>query len=316
MEVTATLHRYAPWIKWVSIGMSVLALFLIVRSLPLEQAVHVLHGWISRLGWWGPVVFGLLYVLATVLFVPGLVLTLAAGTFFGLWVGTLIVSVAATTGAALAFLIARYLAREKIAQLAQDRPKFRALDQAVGEGGWKIVALLRLSPAIPFNLQNYLYGLTPIGFWPYLVTSWLAMLPGTFLYVYLGHLTGVAVGGARERTTAEWVALGVGLVATVAVTVYITSLAKQKLQAEIGGRNRNREDEGAASQQDTSERRGTDTKRWPWGATVAALVALLLVGVAVYAQLNPDTITGLISGASGFPTTPPNERTSSSAWFF
>jgi hypothetical protein len=96
----------------------------------------------------------------------------------------------------------------------------------------------------------------------------------------------------------------VGLVATVAVTVYITSLAKQKLQEEIGSRNRNREDEGTASQPDTPERRGTDARRWPWGATVAALVALLLAGVAVYTHLHPDTITGLLSGVCGVPTTP------------
>ncbi|HEV8716552.1 MAG TPA: TVP38/TMEM64 family protein [Candidatus Binatia bacterium] len=302
MEVMATLNRYAPWIKWTSISVSALALFFIAHSLPLEQAVHALHGWIGKLGWWEPVVFGLLYVLATVLFVPGVVLTLAAGAFFGVWIGTLIVSVAATTGAALAFLIARYLAREKIAQLTQDRPKFRALDQAVGEGGWKIVALLRLSPAIPFNLQNYLYGLTPIGLWPYLVTSWLAMLPGTFMYVYIGHLTGVAVRGTRERATAEWVALGGGLAATVAVTVYVTYLAKQKLQEEIGSGER--EDEVTASQQDTLERRRADAGRWPWGATTAAIVALLTLGAAVHAQLNPDTITGLFSSVFGLPTTP------------
>ena len=120
-----------------------------------------------------------------------------------------------------------------MAAIAARNRRFGAIDRAIGEAGWKIVALLRLSPAVPVNLQNSLYGLTPIRFWPYVLTSWIAMLPGTFLYIYLGHVTGTALGGDRTRTTGEWVMLVVGLLATVVVTVYITRLARRKLNEEV-----------------------------------------------------------------------------------
>ena len=175
----------------------------------------------------------LLYVIATVLFVPGTLLTLAAGAMFGLVGGMITVSIGSTLGASLAFLIARYLARSQIAALADRNRSFGAIDRAIAAGGWKIVVLLRLSPAIPFNLQNYLYGLTSIRFWPYVLSSWLAMMPGTLLYVYLGHVTGAAVNADRERTAAEWVLLAIGLLATLVVTVYITRLARSKLQEQL-----------------------------------------------------------------------------------
>ena len=114
--------------------------------------------------------------------------------------------------------------------VGRDRPKVAAVDQAIGAGGWKIVALLRLFPPIPSSLQNYLYGLTPIRFWPYLLTSWLAMLPGNVMYVYIGHAGGVAVSGTHPPILAEWIVAGAGLLTTGAVTVYITRLARQQLR--------------------------------------------------------------------------------------
>jgi uncharacterized membrane protein YdjX (TVP38/TMEM64 family) len=180
-----TVNRYAAIIKWVSLTLIVMSMLLIVRQLPIGTVIQALQDWIGGLGVWGSVVFGLLYVVAVVLLVPASALTLAAGALFGLVAGTVIVSLASTTGAALALLISRYLARDRIAKKVEQYPRFDAIDKALSEGGWKIVALLRLSPAIPFNLQNYLYGLTGIGFWTCVLTSWVAMLPGTFMYVYL-----------------------------------------------------------------------------------------------------------------------------------
>ena len=113
--------------------------------------------------------------------------TVAAGALFGSVVGVVVVSLASTTGAALAFLVARYLARDAVLRWVRRNPRYDAIDRAIGEGGWRVVALLRLSPLVPFNLQNYLYGLTAIRFWPCVLTSWAAMLPGTVVYVYLGH---------------------------------------------------------------------------------------------------------------------------------
>ncbi|TWU37678.1 TVP38/TMEM64 family inner membrane protein YdjZ [Novipirellula aureliae] len=226
-------RQKAPVFRWAIIVSIVICLLVAVRLLPIDQAMSSVKTWIAGLGFWGPFVLVLLYILATILFVPGTILTLVAGATFGLWIGFAVVSLGSTIGASLTFLIARYAAREKVAAMATGSRRFDAMDRAIAEGGWKIVGLLRLSPAIPFNLQNYLYGLTSIRFWPYVVTSWIAMLPGTFLYVYIGHVSGAALGADRERSSAEWAMLAIGLVATVIVTVYITRLASRKLNDQV-----------------------------------------------------------------------------------
>jgi uncharacterized membrane protein YdjX (TVP38/TMEM64 family) len=176
----------------------------------------------------GMFLYGAVYVAAVVLFVPGIVLTLGAGYLFGLGWGIVVVSLASTAAAALAFLIARYFARDAVRGLAQRNPRFAAIDRAIGKEGWKVVALLRLSPLVPFSLSNYLYGLTAVRFLPYLATSWVAMLPATVLYVYLGAAGRTLERGAT-RSPWEWVLLGVGLAATAAVTVLLTRVAKREL---------------------------------------------------------------------------------------
>jgi hypothetical protein len=178
-----------------------------------------------------------------------------------------------------------FLARERVARMARRSSRFGAIDRAIGEAGWKIVVLLRLSPAVPFALQNYLYGVTAIRFWPCVLTSWLAMLPGTFLYVYLGALgresLQAAAGGAeRPRSSAEWALLIVGLLATLAVTVYITVLARRALRQQAGIAR-----EGEAGP--NSEAGGAGAKGWPWGTTAAAVLALAALAFAVCVQFHP-----------------------------
>lgn len=255
------LSQHADIIKWISVAVVLVAVAALAYALPMRDLVQSGADWIEGLGFWGPVVYGLLYIALTVLFVPGLIPTMAAGAIFGLLLGVITVSISSTTGAMLAFLIARYLARDKVAEMAGRYPKFDAIDRAVGEGGWKIVGLLRLSPAVPFNLQNYLYGLTRIRFWPCLLATWIAMLPGTFLYVYIGHVAGIAVAGERERTVGEWVMLGIGLLATAAVTVYITLLAKRKLreQTELEENDSNGNQEEEPKESDRSHDRSRNS---------------------------------------------------------
>ncbi len=230
------MTQFAKAARWVStVVLVVLSLAVIFRQLPVGPAVQQAAACSERLGIWAPVLFGLFYVAAVIALLPGSALTLAAGALFGLVGGTIVSSLASTTGAALAFLIGRYLARHRIQTLLSCYPRFDAVDKAINENGWKIVALLRLSPAVPFNLQNYIYGLTGIRFWPFVLTSWLAMLPTTFLYVYLGHLgregLEIADGQAsRPRSSAEWTMLIVGLLATIALTVYLTHLARKTLR--------------------------------------------------------------------------------------
>jgi uncharacterized membrane protein YdjX (TVP38/TMEM64 family) len=220
-------------VRWLSIAVILASLLVIARSSPIGSAMEGLKGRIGELGIWGPVAFVLVYIVATVLFVPGTLLTLAAGALFGITGGMLIVSLGSTVGASLAFLIARYFARQHVAALAARNRMLGAIDRAIAEGGWKVVAMLRLSPLIPFNLQNYLYGLTPIRFVPYVISSWLAMLPGTLLYVYLGHVTGATLDAERRRTPVEWMMLGVGLFMTVVATIYLTRLARRKLREHM-----------------------------------------------------------------------------------
>lgn len=182
---------------------------------------------LESLGAWGPVIFVLLYIVAAVLLVPGSALTLGAGALFGVGLGSVLVSAGATLGATAAFLVGRYLARDWVAKKIEGNAAFAALDRAVAADGWKIVGLTRLSPAFPFTLLNYAFGLTRVSLRDYLLASWIGMMPGTVMYVYLGSLARAA--GDRSRTPAEWALYGVGLAATIVVTVFVTRLARAAL---------------------------------------------------------------------------------------
>lgn len=217
------------------IALAVLAALFLLRR---QAGGYVLQfaEWVNGLGVWGPVVFILGYAVAAVAFVPGSLLTLAAGIIFGLAKGTVYTLIGATLGAAAAFLVARYVARGRIERRIEGNPRFAAIDRAVGREGFKIVALLRLSPIFPFNLLNYALGLTKVPFLQYVAAS-IAMLPGTLLYVYygkaLGSLAALAGGKQAEKGTEFWVFLGVGLLATILVTTYVTRLASKALRKEI-----------------------------------------------------------------------------------
>lgn len=192
-----------------------------------------LLAWIDAQGPAGIAVFVATYIVATVLFIPGSILTLGAGFVFGVVGGTLSVSVASTLGASAAFLVGRYIARDWVASKTQGSPRFAAIDDAVGREGWKIVLLTRLSPVFPFNLLNYAYGLTGVSLPSYFFASWIGMLPGTVMYVYFGSLAAnlATLGGAtQQRGSLQWVLYGLGFAATVAVTVFVTRLARRALR--------------------------------------------------------------------------------------
>ncbi|MFW6313864.1 MAG: TVP38/TMEM64 family protein [Spirochaetota bacterium] len=202
----------------------------------VNSYLRSLLDWVREQGALGVIVFAGVYVTATVLFIPGSILTLGAGFVYGVVWGTLYVSVASTIGATAAFLVGRYLARDWVASKVESGARFRSIDAAVGEEGWKIVGLTRLSPIFPFNLLNYAYGLTKVSLRHYFFASWIGMFPGTVMYVYIGSLAGsLASVGTEERlrTTGEWILYGVGLVATVVVTLYVTRLARRALSRKI-----------------------------------------------------------------------------------
>ncbi len=212
-----------------------LAISIVFRE-QIGQYLSLAQDWIKNQGVLGVIAFIALYVTTTVLFVPGSILTLGAGAIYGVLWGTIIVSIASVTGATLAFLIARHFAKDWVAKKIDKNPKFKAVDSAIAKEGRNIVFLIRLSPAFPFNFLNYAFGVTKVKLQDYILASWAGMLPGTVLYVYLGSIASelaTAGGGERSKSPAEWAVLIVGLIATIAVTVYTTKVAKKAL-AEKG----------------------------------------------------------------------------------
>src|SRR6266849_5712987 len=212
-----------------------IALFLVMKFLPVQEWLRSFNSWVVQMGVTGIFVFIIVYAVATVLLAPGSVLTIGAGFVFGLWKGFLAVSVGATLGASLAFLVARFIARDKVEAIARRNEKFREIDNAIGKQGARLIFLLRLSPVIPFNLSNYFYGLTTVKFWSYVLASWIGMMPGTFLYVYIGAAGKAAVaagagGEAVKRGWQYWTFTGVGLAATIIVTIWVTKIARDALR--------------------------------------------------------------------------------------
>ncbi|MBR8828891.1 MAG: TVP38/TMEM64 family protein [Gomphosphaeria aponina SAG 52.96 = DSM 107014] len=192
--------------------------------------------WIDSLGTAAPVMFTLIYILASVLLISGAVITLGAGVLFGVIKGSILVSIASTLAATASFIIGRYLARGWVTKQIENRPKFKAIDAAVAQEGWKIVGLTRLSPVFPFVFLNYAFALTQVSLKDYIIASWIGMMPGTIMYVYLGSLAKslATLGSGNEQPTSlEWVIRIVGFIATVAVTVYVTKIAQKALDNEI-----------------------------------------------------------------------------------
>jgi uncharacterized membrane protein YdjX (TVP38/TMEM64 family) len=238
-------QRHSSILKYLKI-MSLATVSFIVTILPavattLEQssgwnvqaAIQSALSQIQQLGATGVVAFIALYALATVAFIPGSLLTLGAGVVYGVVQGSLYVLIGASLGAVLAFLVGRYLARDWVAKKIENNPKFKAIDAAVGREGFKIVLLTRLSPIFPFNLLNYAYGITGVELRDYALAC-IGMLPGTVLYVYIGSLAGsLAMLGSDQATNPllQWIVRGIGFAATVAVTLYVTRIARKALES-------------------------------------------------------------------------------------
>ena len=219
--------------RLIALTVIVIALFLAMKFLPVQHWLRSFNDWVGQMGLAGIFIFIAVYAAATVLLAPGVILTIGAGFAFGLWKGFLAVSAGATLGASLAFLVARFVARDKIEAMARRNTKFQRIDNAIGKQGAKLVFLLRLSPVIPFNLSNYFYGLTAVKFWPYVRASWIGMMPGTFLYVYIGTAGKAAVAAAGGEAVKHgwqyWTFMSIGLVATIVVTIWVTKIARDAL---------------------------------------------------------------------------------------
>ena len=221
-------------VLWV-LGAAALVAALVL--LPVNQWLLWLIERIQGMGALGAAVFVVAYVAATVLLLPGSILTLGAGFAYGPVYGTLLVMLASNLGANAAFLLGRTVMRERITRRIAGDARFSAVDAAVGAQGFRVVLLLRLSPLFPFNLLNYALGLTRVRQRDYALGSLLGMFPGTLLFVYLGSLvTSVTQLTSGQRPDSGlWgrVLFWGGLVATVAVTVLITRLARRALDSAL-----------------------------------------------------------------------------------
>jgi len=205
----------------------IIAALILARVFGLDKRLGALRGWIENLGFWGPVVFMLLYVGGVVAGIPGSAITIAGGALFGSVRGVILVSIAATLGASLAFLIGRYFARDAIARWLSTKEKFSRLDQLTEKHGAIIVAITRLIPIFPFNLLNYGFGLTRVRFWTFVFWSWLCMLPGTALYVV--GTDAITSGISQRRIPWELIGFVAGI---IILLVILTRFARRKLKED------------------------------------------------------------------------------------
>jgi len=190
-------------------------------------------------GAWGPPLLALVYVVTCLLFIPGSILNMAGGFFFGVARGTLSTLLGGILGATAAFLVGRTLARGWVQRVMAGRRRFQAINRAVDREGFKIVLLTRLSPIYPFNLLNYAFGLTKVSLRDYVVATFLGIIPSTVMYVCLGSAAkNLAEALSGQTDVGHQIVLGVGLVATVAVTIMVMRIAREALHEEIpGGEN-------------------------------------------------------------------------------
>ena len=224
----------SAWIRLVALVIGVAGLVALFTLLPVASWLVTVVEWIRDQGPAGTALFAVAYVAAAVLLLPGSVLTIGAGFAYGpLW-GLMLISPVSVLAATTAFLLGRTIARDWITRRLGQDPRLAAIDAAVGQSGFKIVLLLRLSPLFPFNVLNYTLGLTRVRLRDFVLGSWIGMLPGTVLYVYIGSLVTSASELASDTHPSAGVEgrvlLVVGLVATLAVVVLVTRIARKALK--------------------------------------------------------------------------------------
>jgi uncharacterized membrane protein YdjX (TVP38/TMEM64 family) len=296
------LHRHAEAIRWAALAVIFVSLLLLLRQMPVAELDEALRGWIGGLGPWGPVAFVGVYLAWALMLLPASLLTVVAGAVWGLVWGTVYVMIGACITVSLSFLISRHVARDQVLRFARRSVRFRALDEAITEGGWRIVALVRLTPVFPFGLQNYMYGLTGIGFWACVGVSVVTMVPGTFLFVYLGHLTrtGAAVAAGDADATGEawvWALRVLGLFAAIGVVAYITHLARRRLKEITRNQPDHFEDDEGEEEDSAAPAQPTHHHRLPWRSIAMACLAMAMLAGSVYAQFNPELVRNLFSVA-------------------
>jgi len=219
------------WWKPVLLVLIIIALFIIVNIYGFGQNIEELKTWIHSLGVWGPAAFFLIYLGAVILTIPGTIFGVIAGALFGSVEGVILVSISSTVGASITFLIARYFARDTVAQWLAKNETMRRLDQLTEDQGFVIVGITRLIPLFPFTLLNYGFGLTKVSFKTYVFWSWLCMIPGTIIVVVGAD----AITQGITEGSIPWALVGV-----VVISALILSLIGWYAQRQVQKKRKNK----------------------------------------------------------------------------
>jgi uncharacterized membrane protein YdjX (TVP38/TMEM64 family) len=232
------IREWRRWWPWTAGGLVVLLLCLGWLLLPMQQWINGLQSWLQGLGTAGVVICVLILFFTTFLPAPDWPLPVAAGYVYGFWA---IPMVYGSVGLAsiVAFLVARFLARDRMRALLQRNPKYATFDKVIAKEGWQTVVLLRLSPVIPFNLQNYALAVSAIPFKAYLGATLVGIIPGIAIYVYFG-VFGQGLGG-NGIGLLDWALFAAGIVATIALGILVGGKTKEKFaEAKVRRRRRAR----------------------------------------------------------------------------
>jgi uncharacterized membrane protein YdjX (TVP38/TMEM64 family) len=210
-------NRVKGWWKPLLLIIVIAVLFLIVNLYGFGDKLDDLQAWIRSLGIWGPVAFFFIYIGAVIATIPGTIFGVIAGPLFGSVIGVILISICSTVGASITFLIARYFARDAVAQWLSKKDRLRKLDEMIETHGVIMVALTRLIPLFPFTLLNYGFGLTKVSFKTYVFWSWLCMIPGTIVVVVSADVfTQIFIEGKIP-----WVLVGVVVCAAFSLVIIV-----------------------------------------------------------------------------------------------
>ena len=219
----------STFLRW-TIAIVLLLLFLWAVRHYLEPYAEPFANWVRARGAWGPVAFIGMYIVSALLLIPGTILSLIAGALFGFVHGVIYTFVGAMLGSIASFLLARYVVRPFVERRLRADKRFKAIDHAAKSGGVRLVALLRLSPVLPYNVLNYAMGITGVATWEYILGT-TAILPGTVMYTYYGTVAGTLTGISTSvhHGVGYYSLMGVGVVATVVAAFLVARLARSKL---------------------------------------------------------------------------------------
>lgn len=211
--------------KWILAIALVLAIVILIRTLPVAEWLEQFQDWVRGEGAIGYVLYALVYIVCCVFLIPALALTLGSGAIFGFVAGMIVNVIAATIGATLAFLLARSVLRHRVERMTANSAKFRALDRAITTEGTKIMWLVRLSGFPPFTWVNYAFGLTGIRLMPFIVTTFFGIIPGSLAFTWAGAAGAQALSGKGNR-----IVLIVTAVGAVLVSAYIAHIATRAIR--------------------------------------------------------------------------------------